>query len=106
MPQHIAILSLPFLKYNIVSAPSLTSSFKKHTKSLLQCPNPIYAFNRTGPRYDESHLDYYGLMDMGELSECTITTTQFTLLPWAPAKGQSALENNIKTFISDGQPIN
>ena len=98
------IPAIPKVRYSFGSFSYLF--FQKHTKSLVKCPNPIYAFNRTGPRYDESHPDYYGLVDVGELSDCTITTTQFTLLPRAPAKGQSALENKIKPlFLIDNQLI-
>ena len=103
--KHCSLIpAVPKVRYSFGSFSYLF--FQKPTKSLLKCPNQLYAFNRTGPEYDESHPNYYGMVDVGKLSDCTITTTQFTLLPRAPNKGQSSLENKAKPlFLIDNQLI-
>ena len=103
--KHCSLIpAVPKVRYNFGSFSYLF--FQKPTKSLLECPTPLYAFNRTGSKYDVSHPSYYGLVDVGELSDCTITTTQFTLLPRAPDKGQASLGNKAKPlFLIDNQLI-
>ena len=89
--------AVPKVRYSFGSFSFLF--FQKPTQSLVECPNPTYSFNRTGSKYDVSHPKYHGLVDVGELSECTITTTQFTLLPRSPAKSHSSLENRAKPLL-------
>ena len=96
--------AVPKVRYSFGSFSFLF--FQKLTQALVECPNPTYSFNRIGPKHDVSHPKYHGLVDVGELSECTIATTQFTLLPRSPAKSHSSLENRAKSlFLIDNQLI-
>ena len=80
--------------------------FQKPTQSLVECPNLAYSINRTGQRYDTSHPKYHGLVDVGEMSDCTITTKQFTLLPRSPTRNKSPLETKATPlFLLDNQLI-
>ena len=105
MPRNNALcawlcLAAPKVRYSYGSFNFLF--FQEATKSLVECPNAIYAFNRTGSKYDVSHPTYHGLVNMEQISKCTIITNKFQLLPKSPAKGDSNFADKIKpVFVLD-----
>ena len=96
--------AIPKVRYSFGSFSYLF--FQKPTQSLVECPNLAYSFNKTGLEFDTSHPKYHGLVDVGEMSDCTITTPQFTLLPRSSTKTSSTLETKAKPlFLLDNQLI-
>ena len=96
-------LAAPKVRYSYGSFNFLF--FQEATKTLVECPNERYAFNRTGPKYQASHPVYHGLVNMERISECTITTDKFRLLPNSATKGESTFSDKIKSVSMTNEEL-